>query len=207
MAIPAALIPLLFQAGLGGAQAIGGAIKRGNNKRPDYKIPASAKRALALAKMRAGDPNMPGYDLEAANIALTQSNALSASRESGNVAESVSSISAATDTANRRLGSANSQSQQRDLETLESAENSMAKYEDQEFQMNEFAPFSDARTESTQMIGAGAQNIFQALDGYGAYSQYSDLTGKKKAKSFGNPPGSTEISSLLMKLLPQLLKL
>ena len=39
-----------------------------------------------------------------------------------------------------------------------------AKYKEQQWQMNEFAPYSDKYQEFRQMVGGGEQNIFGALN-------------------------------------------
>ena len=41
----------------------------------------------------------------------------------------------------------------------------MADYKDQQFQMNEFAPYAQAYQEGRQMTGAGFENIYGALSG------------------------------------------
>ena len=123
MPIPAALIPLI----MGGAQMIGGAIKR-SKKRPEYEIPESQKEALTLAKLNTGD--MPGYDQMAANIALSQSNSLASARESGNVMESVGAIAGASNTAYRDLGIANRQSKRESERNLQGMLMEQAKAED-----------------------------------------------------------------------------
>jgi hypothetical protein len=49
---------------------------------------------------------------------------------------------------------------------LQQALGTYAGYQDQEFQMNEFAPFKDKQQRSQNAIGAGAQNLIGGIDTY-----------------------------------------
>lgn len=132
-------------------------------KRPEYEIPAEDKAALALAKARAADPNMPGQQALEDRISLSTSNALAAGREGGNVQEVLPAIQSSENKANRELGIAAAEDQNRDLLNYQGALNQMGQRKDLEFQMNEFAPYAQNYQEGRQMVGAGIENLNTAF--------------------------------------------
>jgi len=157
-------LPVGFQIGLGAIQALGGLKTLFGNKRPDYEIPDSAKTALALAKAKVMDPNMPGYSQAKDDIGLIAANTIKSAQEGGSAMEALSSIQANALAANRDLAVTNAQDQSNDILNLERALGAFAQYEDQEFQMDEFAPFADRAREGRDIVGAGVENLFKGLD-------------------------------------------
>lgn len=147
--------------GTGAAQLIGGLIKKAKAKRPEYEIPAEAFQQLALAKLKAQDPYAPGYTQAAEQLGATTSNAIDIAAQSGNLSESLSSIVAQQALGSRNLQAQNIQQQANDQQLLMKSLEQMAKYQDQEFNLNELAPYSDMYNESREMIGAGLENLVQ----------------------------------------------
>lgn len=177
MPIPLAAIPAI----IGGAQAIGGLIGKAVTKRPKYKIPQSARQATALAAIRAqGD--MPGYTQAQSNLNLMTSNAIAGARESGFAGEQLSSIMGQQEAGYRNLAAQNEQFQSQADIQYQQALYRMGQMEDQQWQMNEFAPYADKSQLFSDMVGAGFQNLFNAgnmlnqVPGGGAQSPMTPLT-------------------------------
>lgn len=157
-----------LQSGVALGQSIFGAIKGTNNKRPDYDIPESAKQALELAKINATG-QMPGYTQAKDQNNLTTANLISAGANNGNITQMLPAIAARASLNNRNLSTDNANYQAGARRELRGAYNQYGKYEDQEFQMNEFAPYAQKFQESRDMVGAGLQNFNTAISNYGMY--------------------------------------
>ncbi len=152
-----------LQLGLGAAQLIGGFLKQ-SGRRPTYEIPDSVRQALALSRIRASDPYMPGYQQAKDQIDLVTSNAIRGAQESGSAQQSLPGIVGALQRENRNLGMENALSQERDMQGLQQLLMNYGNYEDQEFQMNEFAPYLEREQEGRDMFGAGLENLFGGLN-------------------------------------------
>jgi hypothetical protein len=157
-------LPILVSGATSAAQLLGGFGKLAR-RRPEYEIPESARRALGMASARATDPRMPGYGQAQENINLAAANAMSALQQSGNTAIGLQGVVGQAQAANRDLSAQNEMSQQRDLMSYESALGTMGEYEDLQFQMNEFAPYSDRQQEGRDMIGGGLENLMLTASG------------------------------------------
>jgi hypothetical protein len=141
---------------------VGGAI-RSSKKRPTYSIPKALNQKLARAEFEAASPYMPGYSQAKDQLDMVSANAVQAASEVGNIQEMLPAIAAQQSSSELKLAEQNAMDQNRDEEILLAALSEMAAAQDQEFQMNEFAPFADAYNEGREMIGAGTTNLMSAL--------------------------------------------
>jgi len=160
-----AAIPALMQAGVGIAQMIKSnkQKKEAEANRPEYQMPEEVKQSLAISRANYADPTMPGQQSMLDQNTLAAANAARAAIEGGGGVSSLAGISAAESRGAQNVGiaGANFQNQQ-ELQYQQQLGN-VANYADQEFQINKFAPYSQAYNESREMMGAGQQNMFNAL--------------------------------------------
>jgi hypothetical protein len=139
--------------------------------RPGYTRPEEAVRALTLAQQSYADPYMPGENRMLDRVSLSQNNALEAARLGGNPYASIGAAQGQADLANERIGIQSAQFRNEEENRLMNMLQMMGSYTDQEFQMNEFAPWADnyqrlLNEQRDKAQGAG-QNIFQGLEGIG----------------------------------------
>lgn len=170
MPLPLALIgaiPSLVQGGIGIAQMIKGRRQLNGLKRPEYQMPQEIAANLAIARARAADQSVPGDAMQYDRAGLAAANALAGAREGGGGLGSISAIQSGLSNANQNIALANQQQRQANQDRLMNMQEVVSKYRDQEWQMNKFAPYSDAVTEAKQRIGAGQQNMFGALNAFG----------------------------------------
>lgn len=179
-------IAMLLQAAAGTSQLAGGAFSLFDNERPERDIPDSLRQSMALAKIRFSDPYMAGYSEAKEGIDLATANALSAAQEGGAIQESAAGIAGQQNTAMRELAAANEADQDRDFDELQRMLQVMSQQEDMQFQMNEFAPFADRAQEGRDMVGAGFENIYGALDDFGLYS----MSGRYGNQSIPSAPST-----------------
>ena len=171
---------LLGKAGMGVLQGVAGMFTSAN--RPTYKIPKAEREALALARMRAADTQMPGEQRAVDRAMTVGSNSVRAAQESGNAMEALAGISAGTQGNLADIAAQSAQFQNQDLNNLDSALSRHADYQDQAWQMNQYAPYAQKYELKQQLLGAGATNIMGALDSYAG-------------KSFVQPPKAADLGS------------
>jgi hypothetical protein len=159
----AAALPAISM-GIGGVQTLAGVMGLLGNQRDDYEIPDSVKQAMAMAQMRVADPKAPGYDQAKSNIDLQTANALNQAVQTGSGTEALASVVGAQDQAYRGLAEMSARSQDMDLDRLQQSLQMYANYEDQEFQMNEYAPYAQKFQLFSDMVGGGLENIYQGMD-------------------------------------------
>lgn len=131
--------------------------------RPEYEIPESARQALAQARILQADKNMPGEQKALEQIGISSANATQAAAEGGNVLEAISSIQGQQDRATQGVLARSEADQRNDQERLMQQLGIMSQYEDQQYQMNEFAPYAENQQETRDIIGAMGQNAANLL--------------------------------------------
>ncbi len=161
---------ILGRAAIGAGQIIGSQFI--NAKRPKYETPRSEREALALAKIRAADPNMPGEQRAIDRAMLAEANAVRGAQDSGNAMEVIPAIAAGTQGSLADIAAQSAQFQNQDLNQLDSALSRDAEYQDQEFQINKFAPYAQKYELKQQLFGGGLENIAKAGE-QGALMGYS----------------------------------
>ena len=131
--------------------------------RPEYEIPDSARQALAQARILQADKNMPGEQKALEQVGISAANSVAAAREGGNVLEAISAIQGQRDRGTQGILARSEADQRADEERLIQQLGVMAQYEDQKFQMNEFAPYAERQQETRDIIGAMGQNAANLL--------------------------------------------
>jgi len=159
-----AAVPAIFQGITGLVQNRRGREGLANLERPEYKMPDEINAMLTMAAQRYSDPYTTGEVNAMRNIGLSGANALQAGRDSGNVGGIVPAVAAQQSAAYNRLAEQVDANKERQQATLTDMLGVRAKYKDQEWQMNEFAPYVDKMNEYREMVGSGQQNMFGALN-------------------------------------------
>jgi len=157
-------IPSIFQAGVAARQMREGRRTLASLERPEYETPSGVMSAMAIARQQAADPYMPGEAEMRNRAAQAGANAFANAREVGNPLAVVGQIQAGQGRAMQNIGIASAEQQVRDERNLQDMYGVYAKYQDQEYQMNKFAPYAQKYNEGREQVGAGQQNLFSALD-------------------------------------------
>lgn len=131
--------------------------------RPEYEIPDSAKQALAQARILQADQYMPGEQKAMDRAGVSSANAIRAAQESGNALESISGIQGQYDKTSQDILARSEADQRADHERLMQQLGLMSQYEDQKWQMNEFAPYAENQQETRDLVGALSTNVSNAL--------------------------------------------
>lgn len=153
-----------FQTTLGFGQTIAGALMK--PKRPTYTIPAEIRNALALRQMNLNAP-MAGYNQSRADISSRQASTNAAARnvrDASQVAALAAAGQAQATQGDTRLAVANAQDYQVRLSGLERAQNTMARYRDKAFDLNEYEPFQDKARTKAALIQGGLTNIMGGMN-------------------------------------------
>jgi hypothetical protein len=179
---------------IGGTQLMGGLFGAATNKRPKYKTPGAATGALAIAQEQANRMEMPGESTMYGKIDQQGANMLEAAREYGMAGlASLPAIQAKMQGSKLDVGMQAAKWRDQKQAALQQALGTYAGYQDQEFQMNEFAPFKDKQQRSQNAIGAGAQNLIGGIDTYSMLSLLNPEAGASPAPTantaFGGLPG------------------
>lgn len=170
---------ILGRAAIGGGQVLSSLLTKA--KRPKYEIPKSEREALALAKIRAADPSMPGEQRAIDRAMLAEANAVRGAQDSGNAMEVIPAIAAGTQGNLADIAAQSAQFQNQDLNNLDSALSRNAEYQDQAFQINKFAPYAQKYELKQQLLGGGLENLMKAgeqgamMGGYAAPQKAAQL--------------------------------
>lgn len=162
---------LIAKSAVGATQLVGGLIGSATNKRPKYSIPTGAQAALANAQEQANRIDMPGESAMYGKIDQEGANMLAAAREYGLAGlASLPAIQARMQGSKIDVGMQSAKWRDQKQAQLQQAQGTYAGYQDQEFQMNEFAPFKDKQQRSQNAIGAGVKNIIGGVDTFSMLS-------------------------------------
>jgi hypothetical protein len=131
--------------------------------RPEYETPEEVKQALAISQANYADPTMPGQQTMYDRNSLAAANAARAAIEGGGGISSLAGIAAAESQGAQNIGIAGANFQNQQELQYQNQLGNMANYQDQAFQINEFAPYTEAYNEGREQIGAGQQNLYGAL--------------------------------------------
>ena len=171
--LPLMAIPAL----IGGAQAAAGAIGMLLNKRPKYEIPAAARQQLGLSQAQAGS-DMPQYAQAQADLGTSMGNALAAARESGNPLAAIGMIQANQNKGLNDLNTANANYHTNRLDALGQNLGQFANYQNEEWQINKYAPYAERKALFQNLIGGGIKNIAGSVDSMNAQNELSGLMGR-----------------------------
>jgi hypothetical protein len=167
------MLPLAVQGAAGLAQTIGG-ISKMTAKRPTYSMPNEIRQKTALAGMLANS-DMPNYGLEREANENAAANAIRAGLEGGVGVSGLSAIQSTQNAGNRGLAEANNNWKASQMQNWQNALAEQAKYKDQEWQMNTFAPYADRMQQGRQLLGSGLSNIIGAGTSLMGANQYDQM--------------------------------
>lgn len=173
MPLPALLaaIPSIFQGIQGISQMIGGKKQMDQAVRPTYKMPEEINSMLTLAQANYSDPYSQ-QDLNAQrSIGMGAANAVMAGRDSGNLAGILPAIVGQQNAGYNQAAQMQEATKERQRAQLSDMLGIKAKYQDQEWQMNKYAPYADNMNEGRERYGAGTQNLFGGLNGLSSIGQ------------------------------------
>lgn len=180
----------LLKMGFGMGQFFQGQAGLSSLQRPEYETPREIQEMLALARMEYADPSMPGEMTERDRIAQQAATAFQQSSGAGNPFAATAAIQAGTQAANLNLTTQSAQYNRQDLEAYKRALETTSQFKDMEFQINEFAPYSEKAQEYRDMIGAGTKNMFGGFDQFGGMADamlYSNMGSSGDSGSQAGP--------------------
>lgn len=137
-------------------------------QRPQYEIPKDINTALTLTKSNYADPRFAGQAALENQIGANTANAVQMSYDAGNPMNAISAIQGNSNAAAMQVGAEAAKQQRMDMNEMTNMMDVMAKYKDQKWQMNEFAPYAQKYNEGREQIGAGQTNIATGLQGLGS---------------------------------------
>lgn len=207
MAIPIATLGLLAKTALGASQLVGGLIGSASNKRPKYSIPTGAQAALGIANEQANRMAMPGESAMYGKIDQEGANMLAAAREYGMAGlASLPAIQARMQGSKIDVGMQSAKWRDQKQAQLQQAQGTYAGYQDQEWQMNDFAPFKDKQQRSQNAIGAGAKNIIGGIDTFSMLSLLDKGAGAPGAPASGlSGPIGVPLVDMFRGMTPEML--
>ncbi len=194
MPIPAAL-PIAIQGVTGVGQLIGSMLKK--TERPEYEIPSGLRSALGVAQTMVNNPFMAGYSQAVDQANLAASNMITAAQQSGGAQQSLASIAAAQGAQLRDIAQMNEASQQQDLANLQSVLQTYASAQDQECQMNKFAPYADKMQEKRDVFGAGLENLFGAASSFATIGQAGGLANQAQKSLTSITAGGLNLKDIM----------
>lgn len=177
-------IPTLFQGITGAIQLAGGKKALKNLERPEYAMPGDVNSMLTLAAQEAGQPYSQAQ-LNAMNQnGLSAANMAASARDAGQGAAFAPAIAAREQASNMAIAAQADDMRRVNMARLSDMLGVRAKYKDQEWQMNRFAPYMDNYNEARERIGAGQENLFGALNSGAILGQMA----------FGNRPTVPQVA-------------
>ena len=132
--------------------------------RPKYEIPNEVLQATTIARQNYADTVMPGQSFMEGQNNLAAQNAIQALQVSGAPISAVAGIQAQQSKNAQEIGIQAANWQRQDETAYQQALGMLADQKAQQWQVNEFAPYSQAYAEGRQMMGAGMENMYGAFD-------------------------------------------
>jgi hypothetical protein len=168
-------------AGLGAAQLGYGLYQQSKNKRPTYEIPPEIKANMTLAQQQALQ-GLPEEQKQQFINNTQRSQAFSMSQLGSRKAglSGVAAINQQGQDAYGNLMAQDAQARMQNQNKLYAANQTMADYKDQAFQLNESNLYYEKTAQNNAMMGAGIQNLTGGL--------LSTNFGKKKPQLQTQPP-------------------
>lgn len=165
-----AALPSLFKMGAGAVQYFKGQDRLDDVPRPKYNTPPEIDAMLTLAEQEYGSV---GRQELFRNIQADQSaaNAAQVATNAGYGAQAAPRIEAQRQNDLRQSSVLADQKRMQDMTRLMAAQQTRADYRDQEYQINQFAPYSQNYNESREMIGGGMTNFDTGLSGISSLAQ------------------------------------
>jgi len=148
-------------------------------ERPEYQTPKEVLQSVGMSRTAYGDRAMPGEQQMLDRAAQTQANAMAMAGQAGNPFAALGSITASTQKSMQDIGIQSAQHQTTERNQLQSMLQMLGGFRDQEFQMNEFAPYVEKYRESRDVLGASQKNIHESIGSFSniGLSLMAGLTG------------------------------
>lgn len=170
--LPVALGLAGLKTAFGAFQASKGSRMAKNLVRPEMEIPQSALDSLELARAQAGQNLLPGQGFMQAQMDTNAARGLAAARESAsNPAQLLQAAMNINNQSSDNLLSmaiAGAERKDRNIGRLQDNLNTMANWEQLQWQTNKFDPYREKAALASSLQGAGIQNMFAGLDSAGA---------------------------------------
>jgi len=164
------------QGALGLFQAFKGSMMK--PKRPTYDIPDEIGENVSMYKNFL-NARMAGGGYAENNIMSNQGTMLDQIRKgSVNSSQLLSMIGGVQGNTNRsfeRLNQIEAEDQQRRAAGVAQARNTMARFRDKAFEMNEMQPYMDQAATKSALIGGGLRNMYGGLNSITQYGMYKEL--------------------------------
>jgi hypothetical protein len=131
--------------------------------RPEYSTPEAFKREMALSANAYANGTMPGETTMVDRANQSTANAFAQSTEAGNPFAMLAALSGQNQAAMQNIGVSSAQYQNQLQQQYQQMLGNYANYQDQEWQMNKFAPYKEKQQEYRDIYGAGQQNLYNGL--------------------------------------------
>lgn len=157
-------IPALYKTFSGASQIKEAKQGLADLQRPEYKVPAEILKANTMAQTAYADPYMPGQGVMMDRVEQQAANAYGQSVQAGNPFATLSSNQAIAQQGLQNIGITAANYQTADAQRYAQMLQTVANYRDQEYQMNQFAPYAEKSQEYRDMFGAGNKNLYSGID-------------------------------------------
>jgi hypothetical protein len=141
------------------------------NQRPEYSTPQEVLTATALSRQAFADPNMPGQGAMLDRASLSSQNAAAGAAAGGDPFGAAIAAQANLDRTNESIGAQSASFAENARINYQGQLGVLGQFRDQEYQMNEFAPWKDnyqyRLNEMRDLRQGGNQNIYGGIDGIG----------------------------------------
>lgn len=172
MAVPIAAVMALVQAGIGVSQMIKANQINKNNPEPRFEISPEAKQALEIARAQANKSTIPAQAMYENQILRSEGSALTAARSSaqnpGQLTNAAIGINDNTNQSIEKLAAMGLQNQNVNIGKLQEMLRYMSGEKDKAFEINEMRPYLEKAGVASSLYGAGIQNTWNAVDGFGS---------------------------------------
>jgi hypothetical protein len=157
------MIPEIYKTFQGARQIGQGTAGLAGLKRPEYKTPEAFNRSMALSTQAYANGQMPGENLMVDRANQTTANAFAQSKEAGNPMGLLAALHGQNQQQLGNIGTQSAQYHNQLQQQFQTMLGQKANFQDQEWQMNKFAPYKDKSQEYRDIIGGGQQNFYNGL--------------------------------------------
>jgi hypothetical protein len=184
----------IVKGALGVVQMVQGQEGLAGLERPKYERPSEISQMVGLDRQEYGDPTFPGQSSAQDRLDMSASAGFNQAMASGNTLASLAALQAQNQAGQINLSNAAASHQAQQLAAYKNSLGIAAKFADQEFQMNEFAPYADKAQKYENMIGAGTKNLYGSLSGLGGIGDA--MASNALANSNGGQDATTDTSDI-----------
>jgi hypothetical protein len=170
------------------------------NVHPEYKTPQEILQNQALARARANQ-GLPSavYNKAMQDIGRNTNNAIRLSNDRRGGLSTISTVTQAANDANLKLDMADANQKLQNERQLIDVNNNVARYRDKEFDWNKRDAYERKYNYGMQLLGAGNQNVTNALDrGVAAATQFGASGGFNNFFGGGGKKSSSALTSNLI---------